>query len=99
MDRAIANPHHPNLSIGNAGTQLIARPQLIGRDLVRSCFDINRCKFANILGRELGPDICFVNGVPTPGELFFGVAALYVISRRLASVHGCYPRLLAWLLY
>src|SRR2546428_12445539 len=54
MDGAIANPHHPNLRLGNAGARPFAFPQLIGINLVNSAFNVDSCKLAPIVGLELG---------------------------------------------
>src|SRR5438067_2002085 len=76
MDRAMADPHHPNLGLGNAGAQPVACLQLIAVHLVHSAFDVDGCKLTLVVGLALGSDGILVNGVATPRELFFAVAAL-----------------------
>src|SRR6266404_5591709 len=76
MYRTRADPHHPNLSLGNAGAQPVACRQLIHINLVHSSFDVDGCKLSLVVGLELAADLVLVNGVATLGELFFVVAAL-----------------------
>ena len=76
MDMAIADPHHPNLCVGNALAEHAACFEFIGIDRKLSAFDVDRCKPALIIGLQLGANILLVNGVPTSSELFFAVPAL-----------------------
>jgi hypothetical protein len=56
MNSARADPHHPNLRIGNALAQLIACLELIGINLVHSAFNVDRGKLAIVVGFELRAD-------------------------------------------
>jgi hypothetical protein len=84
MDRAMADPHHPNLRFGNACPQLVARLQLIDINLVSSTLNVYGRKLAVVVGFELGANIILVNGVAAPSEFVFAVAAF-------GSGHGLPP--------
>src|SRR5262245_11620387 len=81
MSRPIADPHGPYLRIGNAFTQLVAGPQLIGINREFSALDVDRCKLAHIGGLEFGLDVFLVHLAAAAGELFLAVAWL-------GSCHG-----------
>src|SRR5262245_16679200 len=75
MHSTMADAHHPNLGLGNAGAELVSRLQLIAVKLERSRFDVDHRELILVGGLELGADLVLVDGVPTPRELFFAIAA------------------------
>src|ERR1039457_3741753 len=75
MQVARADPDEPDLSLGNAGAQLVACRQFVDINLIGPAFDIDGRKLALVLGLELGQDVILVDRVATPGELIFAVAA------------------------
>src|SRR5262249_37821214 len=84
MDIRRTDPHHPNLSIGNALAQLVTRLQLIGIDDELSRFNVNGGKLVFVGRLELRPNFFLVDAVATPGELLFAVAAF-------GASHGLTP--------
>src|SRR5258708_22741552 len=75
MHRTRADPHHPNLSLGDASAQVIACLQLIRIHLVGTTLDIDGYELTLVVGLELGTDVILVNCVATMREFFFAVMA------------------------
>jgi hypothetical protein len=75
MNGAMADAHHPNLRLGNAGAQPVACPHLIAVKLECFAFDVDDRKLAFVGGLEPRADIILVNGVAMPRKLFFALAA------------------------
>src|SRR5438309_546206 len=75
MDISRADSHHPNLRLGKARSQPLACPQFIFVDLVRARNNVDGNELALVFSFQVRADIVIVDGVTTPGELFFTVAA------------------------
>src|SRR5262249_46371940 len=76
MHVARADPDQPDLSTGNASSQLVTRLQFILIDLIRAALDVDGCEFPLVLGRQVGTVLHFINLIATSGKLLFVVAAL-----------------------
>src|SRR3954454_18580219 len=86
-----ADPHHPDLRVGDAGVKSITCRHLVRVDLVRSTFDVDGYKLALVGWLETGLDLGGVDGIAAPGEFIFWVAAFrcghgFLRFSRLAQV-------------
>jgi hypothetical protein len=70
-----ADPHHPNLRLGKAGSQSVARLEFIRIHLVAGGLNIDGRKLACVFSLEMATDVVFVNRVAALGEFFFAVEA------------------------
>ncbi|MGH7127389.1 MAG: hypothetical protein ACREIV_02385 [Planctomycetaceae bacterium] len=64
-----ADPDQPNLGVGNASAQLVARLQFIRIKLVRTALDVDAGEPAFVFGRQVRTDLRFVNLIATAGEV------------------------------
>src|SRR5581483_8819942 len=75
MHVARADPHQPDLGVGDACIQFFTRRQLILGNLVCPAFDVHGGELPFVLGLEVRAALLFVDSIAAPGKFLFAIAA------------------------